>query len=349
MYQEFLQKIFYNNRVLDYLVFLIYFLSGVAVIWIFKSIILRRLRKLTAKTEAIVDNIFLASAKWLVPILYYGVFYISIHKLKLGLLAEKTISVASIAVIIYLAVRSILALISILLNRYQAKRGSDHSRQHVYKGILTIARLIIWTFALLILLDNLGLKITALVTGLGIGGIAIALAAQTILGDLFSYFTIFFDKPFEIGDFIIIGEFKGTVEHIGIKTSRIRSLSGEELVFSNTDITNSRLSNYRRMERRRAIFKIGVTYNTPGDKLRIIPGLIKNIIESTEMTTFDRCHFQGFGDYSQDIETAYFIETRDYNKYMDIQQEINLRIREEFEKNGIEFAFPTQSIYIENQ
>ncbi len=347
--QEFFQKTFYNNSVFDYMLALIFFIAGTGIIWIFRTIVIRRLKKIAEKTETEFDDFILANISALVPPLYYAAFYFSIQHLELGSAVDSVIRVASMLVILYFSVRIILSLITFSLEKFQEKRGGPTPRRHAVKGIVTVARLVVWSFALIIFLDNLGVKITALVTGLGIGGIAIALAAQTILADLFSYFTIFFDRPFEIDDFIIIGDFMGTVEHIGIKTSRVRSLGGEELVFSNTDITNSRLRNYRRMNRRRIIFSVGVTYSTTTEQLKMIPGLVKEIVDAIEIATFDRCHFSAFGNFSQDIETVYFIESRDYNIYMDVQQEINLGIREAFVKNGIEFAFPTQTVYLEKE
>ncbi len=173
-----------------------------------------------------------------------------------------------------------------------------------------------------------------------------ALAAQAILQDLFSYFSIIFDRPFDVGDFIIVDSFMGTVEYVGIKTTRIRSLSGEQVVFSNTDLTNSRVRNYKRMELRRVVFGFGVVYETPLDKLRKIPQIVEDVIKSIEQTRFDRAHFFKYGDFSLDFEVVYYVLSSDYNKYMDIQQEINLKIKEEFEREGIEFAYPTQLLYL---
>ena len=180
---------------------------------------------------------------------------------------------------------------------------------------------------------------------MGIGGIAIALAAQTILGDLFSYFVIFFDRPFQIGDFIIVEDNMGTIEYIGIKTTRIRTLSGEQLICSNTYLTNSRIHNYKRMEERRIVFKLGVTYQTTSEIVKEIPVIVKEIIESTKDVRLDRGHFSGFGDFSLDFEFVYYILSADYNVFMDKQQEIYHRILCRFESEKIDFAYPTQTLY----
>jgi small-conductance mechanosensitive channel len=184
------------------------------------------------------------------------------------------------------------------------------------------------------------------VAGLGIGGIAVALAAQTVLGDLFAYFTILFDRPFEIGDFVVVGEFQGTIERLGIKTTRLSSLGGEQIVMSNKDLTDSRVRNYKRMARRRVVFRLGVTYQTPVERLREIPTVVADIFREVEGTTLDRVHFFSYGDSSLLYEIVYYVDGNDYARYMDVQQAINLRIYEEFEKRRIEFAYPTRTLYL---
>jgi len=210
-----------------------------------------------------------------------------------------------------------------------------------------IGRLALYALLLLLALDNLGVDITALVTGLGVGGVAVALALQTVLGDLFASLAIVLDKPFVIGDFIIVGDMLGTVEHVGLKTTRVRSLSGEQLVFANSDLLKSRIRNYKRMAERRVLFTIGVTYQTPRPQLEQIPTMIKEAIAAQEATRFDRSHFARYGPSSLDFESVYFVLDPDYNHYMDIQQAVNLEIHRRFEAAGIEFAYPTQTIFLE--
>ena len=210
-----------------------------------------------------------------------------------------------------------------------------------------IGRVVIWTIVLLVVLDNLGVNITALVAGLGVGGIAVALALQTILGDLFASLSIVLDKPFVVGDFLIVGDLMGSVEYVGLKTTRLRSLSGEQLVFSNSDLLHSRIRNYGRMYERRVPFDIGVTYQTPRDKLELIPTIIRNAIEQQAKTRFDRSHFKQYGDFALVFESVYYVLGPDYNQYMDIQQAINLHIHARFEQEGIEFAYPTQTLFVQ--
>jgi small-conductance mechanosensitive channel len=246
-----------------------------------------------------------------------------------------------------LGIRLLVSLLNYALEVYWVKKEIDAARQRNLKGIMTVIKVLVWGLGIALLLDNLGYRISAVIAGLGIGGIAVALAAQTILGDLFSYFSIFFDRPFETGDFIIVDDYLGSVEHIGIKTTRLRSLSGEQIIFSNTDLTSSRLRNYKRMDTRRVLFTIGVTYQTPLSQLKEIPELLAEIIRGREDSIFDRAHFFSYGDFSLIFEVVYYVKSKDYGVYMDIQQEINFAIMDEFEKRGIEFAYPTQTLYVE--
>ena len=201
--------------------------------------------------------------------------------------------------------------------------------------------LIVWVVAFLMLLTNLGVKIGPLVAGLGIGGVAIALAVQNVLGDLFASLSIALDKPFKIGDFLVVGEEKGTVEQIGIKSTRLRSLTGEMIVMSNGDLLKSRVRNYGLLYERRASFTIGIVYETPRELIPLVPGLIEEAIRAQPKTRFDRSHFKHFGDSALIYEAVYFVLDAEYNTYMDIQQAINLRLLEEFARRRIEFAYPT--------
>ncbi|MBA7512170.1 hypothetical protein ES705_04172 [subsurface metagenome] len=347
MFKGFLQQTFFNNRILDYLICLSIFLIGIIVIQIFKRFLLKRLRKWAKRTATTIDDFLIRMIeKELLPLFYFGAFYVSIQGLTLNPALEKGINVLGLILLTIFGVRFLLAIIVYGLENYWVKKEKDVAKKQGLKGILMTVKVIAWGLAIIILLDNFGIKVSALIAGLGIGGVAIALAAQSILGDLFSYFSIFFDRPFEIGDFIIVGDLLGTVEHIGIKTTRVRSLGGEQLVFSNTDLTNSRVRNYKRMDKRRVVFRLGVTYETGLRELKEIPVVITNIIKGINDTVFDRTHFFSYGDFSLVFEIVYYVIGSDYNKYMDIQQEINLKIKEEFEKHGIEFAYPTQTLYL---
>jgi small-conductance mechanosensitive channel len=214
-------------------------------------------------------------------------------------------------------------------------------------GLLSfVGRVLVWGTVTILILDNLGVDITALVAGLGVGGIAVALAVQNVLGDLLGSLSIVLDKPFQVGDFIVVGDEVGTVARIGIKTTRVQSLSGEELVFANSDLLKSRIRNYKSLYKRRVSFTIGVTYETPQEKLELIPTIIKEAVVAQEHAEFSRSHLHEFGPSSLDYVTVFFVIIPDYQVYMDIQQGINLAIIKRFREEGIEFAYPTQTLHI---
>ena len=210
-----------------------------------------------------------------------------------------------------------------------------------------VGRVLLWVLVALLALDNLGINITALIAGLGIGGVAIALAVQSILGDLFASLSIVIDKPFVIGDFIVVDTYMGTVENVGLKTTRIRSLDGEQIVFSNGDLLKTRLRNYKRMYERRAPFSFGLRYETTPEQLEQVPSIVKRLVEGHRQARFERAHFRGFGVSSLDFEVVYWITSPDYNVFMDIQQAINLALMRELAQRKIDFAFPSRTVYLE--
>jgi len=346
--ENILKQIFLGNRVLDYIICVVAFLLCLAVIKILKYFVLKKLKKWAERTATTLDDFLLNLIdKTTIPFLYFGAFYMSMNFLSLAPHLDKLITTSGVGILTFFVVKLSLKLIDYGCQTYWQKSGRSEVLEQSLKGILKVIRITIWGIAVVFFLDNLGFKISAVIAGLGIGGVAIALAAQAVLKDLFSYFSIIFDRPFEIGDFIIVGDLLGTIEHVGIKTTRIRSLGGEQLVFSNSDLTDSRLRNYKRMKKRRVVFKLGVVYQTPLKELKKIPTLIENIVKNTSDTAFDRAHFFSYGDFSLIFEVVYYVLGSDYNKYMDIQQKINFAIKEEFEKIKVEFAFPTQTIHLE--
>lgn len=235
-----------------------------------------------------------------------------------------------------------------LISEYVIRKTNKEEAPSGIALTTLIGRVIVWAFIVLMVLDNLGFNITTLVAGLGVGGIAIAMASQSILADLFASLSILLDKPFKVGEFIIVGDMLGSVEHIGLKTTRLRSLSGEQLVISNADLLSSRIRNYKRMQERRVVFSVGVEYSTAYDKLERIPQMIKDIIQSVSRTRFDRSHFLSYGDFSLNLETVYYVLSPDFNTYADVQQEINLKLFKKFEDEAIVFAFPSRTVYLAN-
>ena len=241
-------------------------------------------------------------------------------------------------------------LVDFWVHRALEQRAREDPEAASVMSLASVAgRVVLWVLVLLVVLHNAGVNITAFVAGLGVAGVAVALAVQNILSDLFASLSIILDKPFVVGDFIVVGDYMGTVERIGLKTTRIRSLSGEQLVFSNTDLLNSRIRNYKRMQERRVLFTLRVTYQTPYEKLVAIPGIIREVIEAQENTRFDRAHFARYGDFALVFEVVYYVTVPDYNVYMDIQQNINLALYRRFGAEGIQFAYPTQTIYLKGE
>ncbi|MEB2296778.1 MAG: mechanosensitive ion channel family protein, partial [Ignavibacteria bacterium] len=348
--QEFLNQTFWGNTIQSYLIALGIFIIGVLIVKVLQKIVLLRLKKWAAKTETTIDDLLIKSIeKSIIPLLFYAVFYSALHSLALSESTAKILKVVSLFIITFFIVRFISSTIMFTITYFIRKqeRGEEKARQ--LRGMTVLINIFVWVVGFVFLMDNLGFDISAVIAGLGIGGIAIALAAQTILGDLFSYFVIFFDRPFEVGDFITVQDKSGTVEYTGIKTTRLRSLSGEQLVFSNHDLTNSRIHNYKKMERRRVVFTLRVIYQTTAEQIESIPKLVREIIESQQDVAFDRGHFASYGDFSLNFEFVYFVLEADYNKYMNIQQAINMKIYDTFEQRGIGFAYPTQTLYLNKE
>lgn len=339
----------FHNSILDYLLSLAIFVVGSWFLRLIKKFLLARLgRWAKRRKKEFLSFLINCGEQNLLPLIYLGVFYLSINRLTLSPLWHKIINSLCLALLVFFVVRFFLTLLNRGLDYYLIKHETAASKRYAFRIASKFFSVLIWLLAFIVFLDNLGVEISALVAGLGIGGIAVALSAQVLLSDLFSYFTIYFDRPFEVGDFIIVDNFSGTVENIGLKTTRIRSLTGEELVFSNTDLISSRLRNYKTMKRRRITFTIGVSYQTDAALVKEIPQILADIVNSIPNTELNRSHFSGFGEYSFRFEVVYYVLTNDYIKYMDIQQEINLKIIEEFGKRGIKLAYPTQTLYLRN-
>lgn len=344
---EILDRVYYDNTVQQYLIAFGIIVVGIVLVKIFKRSILTRLESWSSRTKNKFDNyIFTYFDKYGIPAIYILIIYYGLNYLELTERIEDILYIALVVSLTFFGIRLFSAVIRAVIKGYLRMQEGGEERVQQLSGLMIITNLLIWMIGLIFLFDNLGFDVTAVVAGLGIGGIAIALAAQNILGDLFNYFVIIFDRPFQVGDFLIIDDKLGSVERIGIKTTRIRSLSGEQLVFSNGDLTSSRIKNYKTMQRRRIVFSVGVTYQTPIEKLKTIPGIIKSIVEEQEKATLDRAHFAAYEDSSLRFEVVYYMEIADYNTYMDTQQEINFRIYEEFDKIDVDIAYPTRTLYV---
>ena len=241
------------------------------------------------------------------------------------------------------------ALTGVVADGYKLVIEDDNAQITALSAITFVVRVVIWAVVLMMILDNLGFDITAMVASLGIGGIAVALAAQNILGDLFAFFSIIIDQPFVKGDFIIVGSDLGSIEHIGIKSTRVRSLGGEQLIFANKDLLNSRIRNFKRMEQRRIVFEFGLVYDTSAEHVKLVPELVESYIKALDTTRFDRAHFKEFGDSSLNFEVVYWVLSAEFGVYMDTHQAIIFEMLKEFRERGIQFAYPTRTVHMVGQ
>ena len=344
-----MNQVFFDNTVLAWLTAFGIALGVALALYVLKRVAVHHLSALAGRTETKLDDIAveaLDGTRVLVIVimgLFVGSKFLALPP-AVQLFATRAAIVAGLIQAALWGNRALRA----WLNDYYQNRAGDPARATSAAAVGFIARTVLWTVLLLMVLDNLGVNITTLVASLGIGGIAVALAVQNILGDLFASLSIVLDKPFVIGDFIIVDKDLGTVEYVGLKTTRLRSLGGEQLVFSNADLLKSRLQNMTRMSRRRIAFTVAVAYDTPTDKLRRIPPLLTEIVTAQESVTFERAHFSGMAAPALNFDVVYWVETADYVRYMDIQQEIWLQLMDRFAELGVEFAFPTQRLHVQD-
>jgi small-conductance mechanosensitive channel len=330
--------------------------GGVAFGIFFVLVLLRRLaRKQYARLEATPQEEFLelplhVAARTTVWFLLIVAVFLGLQTLELPVkLARALITLLTIASFWQLGLWATTGVLAALERRQRRTLAVDRAAAGSIAIISFMARLTIWAFVLLLTLDNLGIQIKPLLAGLGIGGIAVALAAQNILGDLFASLSITLDRPFVLGDSLQIDDFSGTVEYIGVKSTRLRSVNGEQIIMPNSNLVASRVRNNTRATERRVVYTISVGPETPPAQLQKIPGLIRSLIESHSDVRFDRSHFAKITAASFDFEAVYIVKTTEYNRHMDILQDINLRLVEAFEKDGIAFAYPVQRLYLEQQ
>lgn len=329
--------------------YLVVFLVLAAIFIFFRFVfrmIFSRLEKYAAKTQTDIDDAIFKMLEYNRWIIFSSLVLIYIDlALRLTPSIDAIVSNVALVITVLLAMRIINFWIQYAVDKtilYKTEAPEQFTIQLLGK----IGKSLVWIFGGLFLISSFGYNITSLITGLGIGGIAIALALQSILGDLISSVTIYLDKPFQVGDFIVLGDKMGTVSNIGLKTTRIISLHGEELVISNKKLTESDIQNFGRMKQRRVLFNLSVPYDTPLKKMKKVPENVKKIIESVADTQFERTHFKIFGEHAKIFEIVFFIKSKDHKTYMDRLQEVNFKIQEWFEKEKIEFAFPSQTIYL---
>ncbi len=352
-WKHYLDWTLWGNSGVDYFQALILFVGLSLTFKVFQVIILHRLEKLSQKTSTDLDDFLVGLVKSIKPPLYFLLaLFLAIKSLQFTNSWEKIIAVILLIILIYQAIIIISQAIDYIVFKLSTGTTKDNEKDKEVVYLLgKIAKGTVWVIAVLIVLDNMGINITSVVAGLGIGGIAVAMAVKDVLSDLIASISIYMDKPFKVGERVKVGTESGTVKSVGIKTTRIKTLSGEELVVPNKQLAESQIKNLKKMDKRRVKFTLGVVYGLPANKIESIPSIIKTIIETEggDEVEFSRSHFATYGDFSLNFETVYFVKSNDYGVYMDIQQKINLAIYKKFEEENIEFAYPTQVVYVQNE
>jgi small-conductance mechanosensitive channel len=319
-----------------------------AVLYLVNATVLHRLRRIAVRTETFLDDVAVsvlaATTRLFMAMmgLYAGSQWLTLGAKPTALLAHGAVVVLLLQVARWgdVGIRS-------WLDHYRARRSAQDAASTTSTAAMGfVTRSVLWLVIVLMILDNFGVNITTLVASLGIGGIAVALATQNILGDLFSSLSIVLDKPFVVGDFIIVNDMLGTVEYVGLKTTRLRSLGGEQIVFSNTDLLKSRIRNYQHMEQRRVVFGFGVGYDTTDQQVLAIPRYVREIVEALPDVRFDRAHFKAYSPSSLDFEVVFYVTTPDYTVYMDRQQAINVALLQRLRREGIAFGHPLQMLRV---
>ncbi len=338
---------FFNNTTLEYFIFTLIFVFLSLAFFATKYILLRKIAK-KVKDQKFLKVVIAIVEKIRSPFYAFISLYVALSYLEIPEILSKIFFYILIFWISYRVVIAGYQVIDFVLDKLIEKKANQGSKS-MMRALGNITKGILWLFAGMVVLSILGVNVTGLVAGMGIGGIAVAFALQGILSDLFSSFSLYLDKPFTEGDFIVVGDTWGTVEKIGIKSTRIRALQGEEIIFSNKELTSAKVHNMKKMERRRAQFTLGVTYETPTKKMEKIPGIIKKIIEKEEIAEFDRINFMKFNDFSLDYDLVYFINSPDYKIFANTNERILLNIKKDFEKEGIDFAYPTKTIHLSKQ
>jgi small-conductance mechanosensitive channel len=345
----FLEWQFYHNSVRAWLIAAAAFAIVGATLLIVRSVLTRRLAKIAAQTattadDAVVDLLKRTRSFFILAAAVAGAtLFLELPARALGVGRV----LGTIALLLQLAIWGNGLITFWYRNDADRKAASDLSSRTTIAAFSFVARATLWVMLALVALDRLGYNVSTLVTGLGVGGIAVALAVQNILGDLFAALAIVLDKPFVVGDTINVDTLTGTVEHVGLKTTRLRSVNGEQLIFANADLLKSRIRNFKHMQERRVVFTIGVTYDTPPEKMERIPGIIREAIVAHTPVRFDRSHFSGYADSSLLFETVYFVLTSDYLAYMNIHQSVNLTILRRFNEEKIAFAYPTRTVLLQ--
>lgn len=332
-----------NNSIGQYLVAFALFLVFYAVFQVAEGLILRQIQRFALRTKTDIDDALVKIIGSLRPPFYsFLAFYVALGYLKIEGIAHQVVRIILVAWITYQVVVAIHILLDYLLKRRLQRVVNPHT-QAISSLVHNLVTFALWAFGVIFVLSNLGVNVTSLIAGFGVTGIAVALAAQNLLGDLISSLALYFDKPFIPGDFIAVGDISGTVQKIGIKTTRIRSLSGEEVIIPNRDIAAARVKNFKRMTERRVEFDFGVQRNLSSTKLQALPGRVRSeLFEALEYARFGRAHVFSLSSEGYDVHVVYHVLAPDYSTYMEVNQAVLLGLKEMLEKDGMELAYLKQ-------
>lgn len=342
-----LDQTFYGNTLATWLTAAGIYAAITLGLWLIERYALRAFTRFTRDTQTSVDDLV---AHVLGETKFGLILFVALFIASLALVLDPTVALvirraAGIAIVVQGGLWANAAIAFWAQRFVDLMAGEDAEAVTLVSALSFVGRLAVWSVVLLLILDNFGIEVAALLAGLGIGGIAVALAAQNVLGDLLASLSIILDKPFVIGDYLVVGDYQGSVERIGLKTTRLRSLGGEQLVVGNSDLVKARIRNLGRMADRRGSLKLGVTYDTPRELLARIPGWIEEIVGAHEDVRFDRCHLSGFADSAVEFDTVFHMTVPAYDRFMDARQAMLLAIHERFDRHGVEFAYPTQVVY----
>ncbi len=342
-----LSQVYFENSVQTYLIALGIVIGARIIAKIAKYILENKLAQWAKKTENKIDDlivdVLLRPVAFLITI--FGV-YIAVDFIFLPEGLEKWLKVFLQILIALKVTASLSYLLSLIIDYYFDNNCNLKDNTNLRAMSKIAVKILLWIIVFILVVTNLGYNLNSLIAGLGIGGVAIALAVKGILEDIFSSASIYIDRPFQIGDYIIFGTDSGTVKSIGMKTTRLQTLQGEELVIPNASLTSNNIQNFRKLKKRRVSFQIGILYETPLAKVKKLPETIEKIIENQDNATFDRAFFTTFGDFSLIYEIVYYVDSGDIKEYLAVQQSINFELMNKFEKEKIEFAYPTQKVFV---
>jgi len=347
--EELLSYAFWGNSVKEYIVATVIFVLIVIIFRIVKYHFVKKLRKVANNTKAEIDDLLIKIVDkigW--PFYVFFAIFISVKFIQVPDVVNIFFTYTTPIVVVIIVVRSLQQFVDYGIQ----KLGNEKQEENETAVINIIGRILrgaLWGIALVYVVSLFGYDVTTVVASFGVLGIVLAFGLQEVLSDIFASISIFFDKPFEIGDFIIVGDTTGIVKEVGLKSTRVQSLWGQEVVIPNKELTSARINNYKKMKRRRIQFSFGVVYEISAEKLEKVLEITKEIVANIELAELDRVHFKEYGDFSLNFEVVYYVNTSDYAKYMDIQQEINFLLKKRFEKEAISFAYPTQTIIVNKE